>query len=79
MSYNTDNIAIAAVLRLNNFSINKIEINGKKAMFIFDDAASQLAHEVNIGSKLVDALAFHQELRRLSGLARSMTQRDNNV
>lgn len=71
-TYHTDNIAVAAGLRLNGFVIEKVEINGKKATFIFSDLAAQTAHELTMGMKLVDAILFHNELRRLSGLARSM-------
>ena len=70
--YYTDNIAVAAGLRLNGFVIQKVEISGKKATFIFDELAAPIAHELTMGMKLVDAILFHNELRRLSGLARSM-------
>ena len=71
-TYHTDNIAVAAGLRLNGFVIQKVEINGKKATFVFDDMAAPIANEISLGIKLVDAILFHNELRRLSGLARSM-------
>lgn len=74
MSYNTDNIAVAAALRLNGLVIENIQINGRKATFCFSESARDLANEIQMGTKLVDAISFHHELRRLSSLARTMSQ-----
>jgi hypothetical protein len=72
MSYHTDHIAVAAALRTLGFQISEITTKGRIATFSFPDAASQVANEIQLGSKLVDAISLHQELRRLSGLARTM-------
>ena len=74
MSYNTDNIAVAAALRLNGHVIENIQVNGRKATFCFDESVRDLANEIQMGNKLVDAISFHHELRRLSGLAKTMSQ-----
>lgn len=74
MTYQTDNIAVAAALRSLGHSITNITVDGRRATFIFSDDVHQLANEIQIGSQLVDAISLHQELRRLSGLAKSMAQ-----
>lgn len=74
MTYATDDIAIAAALKMNGFSIEFVDIDMRRATFHFDKSATALAMEIQLGQKLVDAIQFHQELRRLSALARSMTK-----
>jgi hypothetical protein len=75
MSYNTDNIAIAAALRVYGHQIQQVEIEGRRATFIFNSSVEGEAEDIHMGRKLVDAISFHQELRRLSGLAKSMSQK----
>lgn len=72
MSYDTSNIAVAAGLRSTGHAIERITVNGRMATFYFDDACREAAGKIEMGQMLVDAIRFHQELRRLSGLARSM-------
>jgi hypothetical protein len=76
MTYDTDDIAVAAALRYFGYAITKIEIVGKRATFKFQDTAEGDAIKVQLGEKLVDAISFHREVRRLSGLVRSMVTRD---
>lgn len=77
MTYKTDNIAIASALRTQGHIIKEIQINGRKATFIFEDNASEVAQGIYQGTILIDALTFHQELRRLASLARSMATQEN--
>jgi hypothetical protein len=79
MSYYTDNIAIAAALKVHGYQISQIEIDGRRATFIFDDNAKEDASKIHLGTKLVDAISFHEQIRRLSGLARSMTQQTSRT
>jgi hypothetical protein len=74
MTYTTDNIAIASALRSLGHTIDKITVDGRRATFIFASDVVDLANEIQLGTRLVDAISFHQELRRLSGLAKSMAQ-----
>ena len=72
MSYQTDNIAVAAALRSLGHQIVEITSKGRIATFEFSSDTQTVANEIQMGTKLVDAISMHQELRRLSGLARSM-------
>ena len=74
MTYHTDNIAVAAALKINGYSIESVQVDFKKATFHFSPEAEAAAIEIQLGKKLVDAIQFHQEIRRLSGLARSMVK-----
>jgi hypothetical protein len=74
MTYQTDNIAVAGALRTLGHTITNITVDGRRATFYFNSDAIDVAHDIQIGSQLVDAISFHQELRRLSGLAKSMSQ-----
>lgn len=79
MSYQTDNIAIAAALSTFRHRIQELQPIGRRAKFVFEDSAEPDALEIHMGRKLVDAINFHEELRRLSGLARSMSHQANAV
>jgi hypothetical protein len=72
MSYSTNNIAIATTLKVYGFKIKNIFVTGRLATFEFDDSAKVVAHEITLGNKTVEPIAFHSELRRLSSLARAM-------
>ena len=74
MTYQTDNIAVAAALRSLGHTISDITVDGRRATFIFSGDVQEIANDIQIGSQLVDAISIHQELRRLSGLAKSMSQ-----
>jgi hypothetical protein len=74
MTYTTDNIAIAAALRLNGYQIKNITLSGRKASFHFSAECKQDALDIQLGKVLVDAISFHQELRHLSALAKSMSE-----
>lgn len=73
MSYQTDNIAIAAALRTHGHTIQEINVVGRRAVFTFDNSAQADANDISSGAKLVSALIFHEQIRRLSGLAKSMS------
>lgn len=75
MTYDTDNIAIAAGLRTVGHSLSHIKMDGRKATFSFDSSVQDLANQIFEGKIKVDAITFHNELRRLSGLAKTMTER----
>ena len=79
MTYETDNIAVAAALRLYGHTIQEIEITGRRARFIFKEDAHADATDVNLGRKQVDAISFHEQIRRLSGLAKSMSAQVNTT
>lgn len=74
MTYHTTHIAVAAGLRSLGHKVEKIEVTGRLATFFFSAEASEIALLIESGDTLVDAIRFHQELRRLSGLARSMAE-----
>jgi len=76
MTYSSSNIAVVAGLRSLGHNIARITMDGRIATFHFETDCSDEALKIEMGKILVDAIRFHQELRRLSGLARSMTQQD---
>lgn len=78
MTYETDNIAVAAALRVYGHQIIEIEVVGRRATFVFSDSVIKDATEINLGTKLVDAISFHEQIRRLSGLAKSMSQQTSS-
>lgn len=75
MTYSTENIAIAGALKLCGHQIESIQVEGKRATFHFSESAAGDAMAIQMGTRLVDAIQFHQELRRLSGLAKTMSNR----
>lgn len=74
MTYDTDNIAIAAGLRSLGHSVDHIKMEDRKATFSFDASVKETAGNIYNGSIKVDAITFHNELKRLAGLAKSMVR-----
>jgi hypothetical protein len=77
MTYDTDDIAVAAALRHFGHPILHIDIIGKRAKFKFPSESEAEAVKIQLGEKLVDALRFHNEVRRLTVLVRSMVIRES--
>lgn len=73
MSYRTDNIAVAAALRTYGHKFVEIEVHGRRATFVFESDVEDEAMQIQIGKRQVDALSFHEQIRVLSSLARSMS------
>ena len=72
MSYHTDNLTVAAALVSLDKTVAKIEVRGRKATFYFAEDLSAIALEIEMDRKLVRPMRLHQEIRRLSSLAKSM-------
>lgn len=76
MDYTTDNIAISAALKLLGHEIIHIEVEVKRASFVFNETAKDDAQKILLGKISVEPISFHQEVRRLSAIARSMSNRN---
>lgn len=79
MTYATNNIAVATALKVYGFKIDNISMTGRLATFHFEESAKNVAHQITLGNKTVEPIAFHAELRRLSTLARAMAEGGDNV
>jgi hypothetical protein len=72
MSYHTDNLTVAAALQCLGHLIARIELAGRKATFFFKEDLTQLALQIEMDNQRVPPMRMHQEVRRLSSLARTM-------
>lgn len=69
--YSTDNIAVAAGLKILGHKIKSIEFQQRHGVFFFE-SGSEDAYKVLNGIHKFSAITIHGEIRALSGLLRSM-------
>jgi hypothetical protein len=74
MSYHTNNLTVAAALLTLGHELVHMELKGRQATFFFETDLSELALKIEMDSQLIRPIRLHQEIRRLSGLARSMAE-----
>lgn len=72
-TYETTDITLASVLRLNNIPLNHIDIQGSKGTFVFDDEplVSNLVEQYNLGQIRVEPVAYHNMIRTMTTSVRN--------
>jgi hypothetical protein len=73
MEYNTTDIVLAACLRLKNYNMSTIEINGNKGTFVFLDVDDEYIREYDLGKVLVEPVAFNNAIKQLTTSVRRMS------
>ena len=74
ITYKTTDIILAACLRLNNFNMTEIELQGNKGTFVFQNVDDDFIHEYDLGKCLVEPVAFNNMIKQLTTSVRRMTQ-----
>ncbi len=72
--FKTTDIILAAFLRLNGFSLVRIEKQGNKGTFVFDDVDETLVHTYDYGNALVEPVAFNNMIKQLTTSVRRMPE-----
>lgn len=77
MEYRTTDIILAACLRLYNHEMVRIEINGSKGTFVFEDADGMqiLIDDYDLGKVRVEPVSFNNMIKQLTTSVRRMTQK----
>lgn len=72
--FKTTDIILAAYLRLNGFSLVRIEKQGNKGIFVFDEVDAALVSTYDIGNALVEPVAFNNMIKQLTTSVRRMPE-----
>ena len=72
--YKTSDIILAAYLRLNNFTMSRIEKQGNKGTFVFDEVDDDVIQVYDFGNAEVEPVAFNNMVKQLTTSVRRMTE-----
>lgn len=72
--YKTSDIILAAYLRLNNFSMSRIEKQGNKGTFVFENVDMDVVNTYDFGNAAVEPVAFNNMVKQLTTSVRRMAE-----
>jgi len=70
--YKTTDIVLAAYLKLNGCTMVKIEKQGQKGTFVFDDVDTTLLDAYDLGKASVEPVTFNNAIKALTTSVRRM-------
>jgi hypothetical protein len=62
----TNDIVLAATLKVKSFRLDRIEKDGKRGIFCFIDVDSNVLTEFNLGQALVEPIALNNAIKALT-------------
>lgn len=68
--YPTTDILLASVLKLHQFSLDEIVLNGNKGVFYFKNVDKRLVEDFYNGKLSVEPIAFHNNIKFLTTAVR---------
>lgn len=72
--YKTTDIILAACLRLEGAALSRIELNGNKGTFCFDNIDDNFIVDYDLGKCCVEPVAFNNMIKQLTTSVRRMTK-----
>ena len=66
----TSDIVLAATLKVKGFILDRIEKNGNKGIFIFDDVEVSVVEDYDLGKCAVEPVAFNNAIKALTTATR---------
>jgi hypothetical protein len=69
----TSDIVLAATLKVKSFQLDRIEKNGNKGTFIFNDIPASVIEEYDLGKCLVEPVSFNNAVKALTTATRRTT------
>jgi hypothetical protein len=67
---NTQDIVLAATLKVLGFNLNRIEKNGNKGTFVFDSVDEKIIEDYDLGNLAVEPVAFNSAIKALTTATR---------
>lgn len=67
---NTQDIVLAATLKVLGFNLNRIEKNGNKGTFVFNSVDEKVIEDYDLGNLLVEPVAFNSAIKALTTATR---------
>jgi hypothetical protein len=68
--FQTTDIVLAATLKLMGHHLNRIEKNGNKGTFFFDNIPDNVILDYDLGKLLVEPVAFNNSIKALTTATR---------
>ena len=72
MEYRTTDIILAAYLRLEGVQMLRIEKQGNKGTFVFEDVDQNVVEAYDLGRARVEPVAFNNQIKQLTTSVRRM-------
>lgn len=72
MEYKTTDIVLAAFLKINGAIMLRIDKQGQKGTFVFDNADATLIAEYDLGNARVEPVNFNNTIKQLTTSVRRM-------
>lgn len=69
-SFETQDIVLAATLKVYGFKLNRIEKTGNKGTFFFDNVDSSVVTDFDTGNSKVEPIAFNNAIKALTTATR---------
>jgi hypothetical protein len=73
IKYNTTDIVLAACLKLSNYNLLTINVNGNKGIFIFENVDEQFLVDYDLGKHLVEPVSFNSTIKQLTTSVRRLS------
>ncbi len=73
-NYKTTDIILAACLRMRGFDMVKIELNGSKGTFCFEEVDEDYLTDYDLGKCLVEPVNFNNTIKQLTTSVRRMSR-----
>lgn len=70
--FNTQDIVLAATLKLFNFNMVRIDRSGNKGIFVFDNVDQTFIDDYDLGKVKVEPVAFNNTIKQLTTSVRRM-------
>lgn len=72
LEYRTTDIVLAAFLRLKGCSMLRIEKQGQKGTFVFENVSETIVRAYDLGNGSVEPVAFNNAIKQLTTSVRRM-------
>jgi hypothetical protein len=70
--YKTTDIVLAASLKLKGFNMLRIDVEGSKGTFVFENVDKNVLLDFDLGKILVEPVAFNNTIRQLTTSVRRL-------
>ena len=71
-NYKTTDIVLAASLKVSNFDLTQIELQGTKGIFVFEQVNQEFLMDFALGKITVEPVAFNNTIKQLTTSVRRM-------
>lgn len=70
--YKTSDIVLAATIKIHGYHLVRIDVEGNKGEFVFEDVNEKLLQEFDLGNIKVEPVLFNNTIRQLTTSVRRL-------